>query len=116
MIEEIINNITNTCTNSFDFTFCIVVNTLTYIIIKANHNSKNYFNFGLWAKRIVFILVSILVAIVYYFTGSESKVLFNSIIIAPVSWSWIFKPICNKLGIDYSSKNTIFTDDDDKDD
>lgn len=103
MIENIIGNIVDTTINSFDFTFCFIVNVFTYIIIKINHESKNYFNFGLWTKRLIFVGVSIIVAIVYYLNGSDCKTLFNSFILAPVSWSWIFKPIFNKLNIDYTN-------------
>lgn len=104
-MEELISNIVNTTINSFDIPFCITVNIATYSIIKYITDYKNKRNISTWNKRLIFILTSIIVAIVYYLTGSELKTIFNSFILAPVSWSWIFKPICNKFNIDYNTKN-----------
>jgi hypothetical protein len=100
MIEEVISNIVNTTIASFDFPYCVIVNILTYITIKFI-NARNPRLLGTWNKRLVFFIVSVLVAIVYCSNGSDYKIIFNSIILAPVSWSWIFKPICNKLNIGY---------------
>lgn len=104
-MDEIISNLITTTINSFDFTFCIIVNILTYLVIKLSNDINLNFKLPTWTKRIIFLIVSIIVAIVYYLIGSDSKVLFNSIILAPVSWSWIFKPICAKLNIDYKKDN-----------
>lgn len=100
MIEDAISNIVNTTIASFDFPYCVIVNILTYIIIKFI-NARNPRLLGTWSKRLVFFIVSILVAIIYCSNGSDYKIIFNSIILAPVSWSWIFKPICDKLNIGY---------------
>lgn len=100
MIEEVISNIVNTTIASFDFPYCVIVNLSTYITIKVV-NAKSPKLLNTWGKRLVFFIVSILVAIVYCSSGSDYKIIFNSIILAPVSWSWIFKPICNKLNIGY---------------
>lgn len=100
MIEEVISNIVNTTIASFDFTYCVIVNLLTYLTIKIV-NARNTKLLKTWGKRLVFFIVSILVAIVYCSNDSDYKIIFNSIILAPVSWSWIFKPICNKLKIGY---------------
>lgn len=102
MDELIVNFISNIIAN-FDFTFCVIVNVATYLSIKAfTDNSKNV-KFTTWQKRLVFISLSILIAVIYKITGSDLKILFNSIIIAPVTWSWILKPICKKLNIDYNN-------------
>lgn len=100
-MTEIINNIVNTTINSFDITFCIIVNIATYILIKLFTKRRKLTT---WNKRIVLIVVSILIAIVYCLTGSDYRTIFNSLILAPVSWSWIFKPICNAFKIDYNTK------------
>lgn len=100
MLEEVISNIINTTIASFDFPYCVIVNILTYITIKVI-NTRNTKLISSWSKRLVFFVVSILVAIIYCSNGSDYKIIFNSIILAPVSWSWIFKPICNKLNIGY---------------
>ena len=31
----------------------------------------------------------------------NTKVIIDSAILVPVSWSWIFKPLCGRLNIDY---------------
>lgn len=100
MLEEVISNIINTTIASFDFPYCVIVNLLTYLTIKVI-NARNTKLLQTWGKRLVFFIVSILVATVYCSNGSDYKIIFNSIILAPVSWSWIFKPICNKLNIGY---------------
>ena len=101
VMETIISNITDSIVNDFDFTFCVIVNIITYLIISLITDTTTY-KIGTWAKRIVFLIISILVGIFYYFTGSSLQVIFNSVILAPVSWSWIFKPICKRFNIDYS--------------
>lgn len=106
-MSEIISTIIDTITSSFNFTFCIIVNIATYLIIKCLLDVKHNIKIGTWYKRIIFIIVSLITSIVYYFTGTNIQILFNSIILAPVSWSWIFKPICDKLNIDYNSKTVI---------
>ena len=105
MFEQTIIDAINTTLQSFDLTYCIVVNILTYLIIQRFDIDKRVNNLNTWQKRLVFGIVCIFVAIVYYFTGNNIKVLFNSIILAPVSWSWLFKPICNKFNIDYNKDN-----------
>lgn len=104
MINEIILNIINNIINSFDIPFCISVNIFTYLIIKIITDIKSNIRFTTWNKRLVLIIASIILGFVYYFTGSDYKTIINSIILAPVSWSWIFKPICIKLKLDYNSK------------
>lgn len=103
-MEEMISTIANNTINSFDFTFCITVNIATYLIIKTITDYKKKGKVSTWNKRLLFLLISIIVAIIYCITGSEIKAVFNSFILAPVSWSWIFKPICDKLGIGYNAK------------
>ena len=48
MIEEIINNVITTVISSFDFSYCISVNVLTYLIIKIidSLNGKKMFLLG----------------------------------------------------------------------
>lgn len=102
-MEELINSIITDTIKCFDIPFCITCNIATYVAVKAIINI-NKFKVTTWFKRIVFLLVSFIIATVYCFTGSELKTIFNSIIIAPVSWSWIFKPICDKFKIGYNAK------------
>lgn len=100
-MEELINTIISTISTNFDFTYCLVVNIGTYSIIKTINSVKPNVKITTWYKRLIMAVFSILLAVGYYFTGSELRVLFNSFILAPVSWAWIFKPICNKLNIGY---------------
>lgn len=112
-MDEIISTLITTTISSFDFTFCAIVNIATYVTINTITDIKPNLKLNTWSKRIVFLITSIAIAIIYYLIGSDSKVLFNSIIIAPVSWSWIFKPICTKLHIDYrKDKNNSSTTND----
>lgn len=104
-MEELINIITTTISTNFDFTYCLVVNIGTYSIIKTINSIKPNIKITTWYKRLIMTVFSILLAIGYYFTGSELRVLFNSFILAPVSWAWIFKPICNKLDIGYHKES-----------
>lgn len=104
-MEEIISNIINNTINNFDIAFCIIVNIATYLAINTINNIRKNKKLTTWNKRIVFLVVSFIIAIIYCIIGSDYKIIFNSLILAPVSWSWIFKPICNKLNIDYNNKS-----------
>lgn len=103
MINELLQTIVNTTINSFDFPYCIVVNIATYTVIQSIQEIKPNLCITTWLKRLIMFVVAIFCGIVYYQKGCDIKVIFNSIILAPVSWSWIFKPICSKLNIDYKS-------------
>lgn len=97
---DIINNILEQVIVNFDFSFCIAVNILTYILISLLDSiTKKYST--IWRKRIILCISIIIIGSVYYLIGDNVKVLVNSAILAPVSWSWIFKPIMGKIGLDY---------------
>ena len=98
---EYISQIINITIESFDFGFCVAVNILTYLIIKFIDELNGSRKVSTWAKRGVMLIVVIIISIVYYFTGSNPKLIINSAILAPVFWSWIGKPICDKLNIGY---------------
>ena len=97
---DIINNIINALISQFDFTYCVIVNIMTYLIINFMIKVVGG-NVVVSIKRIVLLFSIIVIAAIYYFLGTDIKVLVNSAILAPVSWSWIFKPIANKIGWDY---------------
>ena len=97
---DVINNIINALISQFDFTYCVIVNIMTYLIINCMIKFVGG-NVVVPIKRIVLLFSIIVIAAIYYFLGTDIKVLVNSAILAPVSWSWIFKPIANKLGWDY---------------
>ena len=77
MFEQTIIDAINTTLQSFDLTYCIIVNILTYLIIQRFDIDKRVNNLNTWQKRLVFGIVCIFVAIVYYFTGYNSVTSFS---------------------------------------
>ena len=104
---EYITQIIDTTIESFDFSFCVAVNILTYLIIKLIDELNGSRKVATWTKRGVMLIAVIVISIAYYITGNNPKLIINSAILAPVFWSWIGKPICNKLNIDYRKDNNI---------
>ena len=98
---ELLSNIIETTLTSFDFAFCIITNVLTYIVIKWLSESKIKLKVTTWRKRLVLVCVILLVSVIYCLFGVENKLIFNSAILSPVVWSWVFKPICKKFNLDY---------------
>ena len=88
--------------NNFDFTLMFIINVITYFVIKFIDEINGDKLPTTWQKRIVLVITAILVGVVYrYTTDIPIIVIINSCIVAPIAWSWIAKPIANKLGIDY---------------
>jgi len=98
---EVISNIIQTTLESFDFAYCIVVNLLTYFIITIVNERRDNKDITTWQKRWILLGVLLSTGVLYYFAGKDVTTIFNSAILAPVFWSWIFKPICKKFKIDY---------------
>ena len=86
---------------NFDISYCIAVNIATYLIIKFIDDINGKKIVPRYCKRIILLLVIIVMAVIYHLSGVNSKVIIDSAILAPVSWSWIFKPLCSKFNIDY---------------
>lgn len=104
----IIQQIIETTMQSFDFVYCLIVNLLTYTVIKIIDEVNKDKEVKTWIKKVILISCALLTGVVYYIIGVDIKLIINSAILAPVAWSWIFKPICKKLGIDYKDvDNTI---------
>lgn len=100
-MEQIINQLIE----NFNFALMFIINAVTYFTIKVLDEINKEKNPTTWQKRIIFIIVSVIIGIIYKFTTDISiNIIINSCIIAPVAWSWLAKPIANKLGIDYKSK------------
>lgn len=94
IVQQLINN--------FDFTLMFMINVITYFVIKFIDEINGDKLPTTWQKRIVLVITAILVGVVYRYTTDISIiVIINSCIVAPIAWSWIAKPIANKLGIDY---------------
>lgn len=104
---EIINNIIQTTLESFDFAYCIVVNILTYIIIRLINDRTRHKHLITWNKRLVLLLVILFMGVLYYLLGNDTRTILNSAILAPVFWSWIMKPICKYFNIDYNNFNIL---------
>lgn len=97
-MEQIINQLVN----NFDFGLMLILNVVTYIIIKLVDEINKEKTVTTWQKRIIFVYVSLVIGCVYYFLSDVKLiVIINSIIIAPIAWSWLAKPIAGRLGIDY---------------
>ena len=95
-------NIITQVINNFDFAYMFAINALTYFAIKIIDEVNKDKVITTWTKRGVLIVAIIVVTLLYSFTGYERwTVLINSACVAPVAWSWIFKPLLTKFGLDY---------------
>lgn len=87
---------------NFDFALMLVINVITYGVIKLIDDINGDKVPTTWQKRIVFLITAIVLGIIYkYCTDVPIHIIINSCIIAPVAWSWLAKPIAIKFGIDY---------------
>ena len=97
-MEQIINQLIS----NFDFALILIINIITYFIIKIIDELDGDKIPTTWQKRFVFLIVAIIMGILYkYITDVPTNIIINSCIIAPVAWSWLAKPIADKFGIDY---------------
>lgn len=104
-MELFIRNFIDIFTANFDIPYILSVNVLTYMIIKGVDDLNGKKKIGTWTKRLITIICSIILIICYRYIGEYENIiiLINSSIIAPVAWSWLFKPILKKLKMDYKS-------------
>ena len=99
---EQFNSIVNQIINNFDFAYMLAINALTYFAIKFIDEINKDKAITTWTKRCVLIGAITVITILYSFTGYEEwTVLINSACVAPVAWSWVFKPLLTKFGLDY---------------
>jgi hypothetical protein len=88
--------------NNFDFALMLILNVITYIAIKILDEINKEKNVTTWQKRLIFVVSAVIVGTIYYFASDVKFIkIIDSIIIAPVAWSWLAKPIAHKMGIDY---------------
>lgn len=91
LISQVISN--------YNFNLILSINIISYLIIQLLHKIM-FTPKGI--KILITIVVSIAAGILYHFISDTStEVLVNSVILAPLAWDWVFKPILNKIGIDY---------------
>jgi hypothetical protein len=88
--------------DSFDIIYILMINIVTYFLIKT----ADYFNgdkkVPVLTKRIFLVLATIIMFCIYKYNNYDDALkLINSSIAAPVIWTWILKPIINKLKIGY---------------
>lgn len=93
--------------DSFDIIYILMINIVTYFLIKT----ADYFNgdkkVSVLTKRIFLVLATIIMFCIYKYNNYDDALkLINSSIAAPVIWSWILKPIINKLKIGYKQDNS----------
>ena len=87
---------------NFDFALMLVINVITYGVIKFIDDINGDKVPTTWQKRIVFLVTAIVLGLIYkYCTDVPIHVIINSCVIAPVAWSWLAKPIAIRFGIDY---------------
>ena len=105
---EHINTIVEQVINNFDFAYMITINVLTYLVIKFIDLVNGKRPVERIAKRIVLVACTIACCITYKLTTEISnQILINSTVLAPVAYSWIFKPILKKLNIGYREQEEI---------
>lgn len=105
-ISEYIDTIINNIINQFDFGFMFTINVFTYILIQVWDNLNDEKLLTTWQKRLMLLLSILIVTVVYKLAHYPNDIiLFNSIIFAPVFWSWILRPILVKLGLGYKQFN-----------
>ena len=102
---EIISNAIQTTLDSFNFAYCIIVNILTYLIIRLINDRNGHKDLTTWSKRLVLLFVILSTGVLYYFLGNDTTTILNSAILAPVFWSWVMKPICKHFKVDYKNIN-----------
>lgn len=101
-MEQLVGHFVELFSTHFDLSFMLCVNILTYILIKVIDDLNGDKVVGTWTKRLVMIISCFVIAAGYRAGGyEETVILINSSVLAPVAWSWIFKPILKKLGVDY---------------
>lgn len=101
---HIVQQIVDTTLQSFDVGFCVAVNVLTYLVITLIDSFNGDKVVSTWIKRLVMVSSVLVIAVAYYLMHEDTKLILNSAILAPVFWSWIGRPICDKLGINYKKE------------
>ena len=104
---ELIMEAVQTTLRSFDFSFCIVTNILTYFIILLITEKNGRKDLSVKSKRIILIISILLMATIYWLIGCEMRLVINSAILTPVFWTWVMKPIFKKFGLDYKQINVF---------
>mgnify|MGYP003315978429 CR=1 FL=1 len=99
------NGIINSIIGNFDWAYMLSVNVLTYIITKLIDTSVK-FKTPSWLKKLVSLFSVISVAGCYYLIDKtlSLRILLNSAILAPVAWDFVFKPLLDRIGLNYKDE------------
>lgn len=96
---EIINTFISELLSKFDFQFMLVVNIITWLIIKSIDLANGVKAVPTWLKRLIAFIVGIIVGIIVVYANAANFItIFYSFFISLISWDIIFKPILNKFG------------------
>lgn len=98
---EYLNKILDIILNNFDFCYMLTVNLLTYFVIKLIDKINGNRVVSVLVKRLTLIGVIVISAGVYWSVNLLTVQILNSAVLAPVAYSWIFRPILIKLGVGY---------------
>ena len=108
-MEISIDAIVNRILENFDFSYMLVINILTYIMIKVIDYANGEKILSTLMKRVCLCCSILLVSIIYWVIGYENYTcLVNSAIASPVFYSWCLKPILKHYKIGYNDlSNTL---------
>lgn len=108
-MEISIDAIVNRILENFDFSYMLVINILTYIMIKVIDYANGEKILSTLMKRVCLCCSILLVSIIYWVVGYENYTcLVNSAIASPVFYSWCLKPILKHYKIGYNDlSNTL---------
>lgn len=96
--------IENILLENFNIPFIILVNVLTYILIKIIDYLNKEKSVSTNIKRLILLISIIILFIVYkLFSDITTIILINSAIAAPVSWDIVFRPIVKRFGGGYKN-------------
>lgn len=99
-------NIINSVIDNFDYVYILMVNIITYGLIKIFDSLNGPKPVSILAKRIITVISIIIMFCVYYFNDYENIIkLINSSIAAPLIWSWILRPVIMKLNLGYKQND-----------
>lgn len=105
-MEITIGDIVNRILENFDFSYMLVINILTYIMIKVIDYANGEKILSTLMKRVCLCCSILLVSIIYWVIGYENYTcLVNSAIASPVFYSWCLKPILKFYKIGYNDLN-----------
>lgn len=100
-------NIISIIIDNFDYVYILMINIVTYGLIKLFDFLNGPKPVSLLVKRIITFISIIIMFCIYYFNEYDNIIkLINSSIAAPIIWSWLLRPIIIKLKLGYKQNDT----------